>query len=384
MILTILITILSLALFTLTFFKMIKTNSTNYIYLLIVEFIGISIDFIVLFIGKKASRIGNAVAITISIIIPIIVFALEKKGLKFDEIINTMSINIKGAENKEHLLKIIEKTPKSYSAHLKLAEYYEKSGEKNKAQDEYIKVIQIKEDDYKIYCKLARLFHEDKKDDEATETLQMLMKLKPDYYDGAMLLGNILYENEKFKEAILVYNDILKYKPAEFDIYYNLGMTYTRLNDFTNAKECYKKAATVNSLKDISNLTLGEICLLFKEYEEAEKYFFESTNGEDEKVASNSYFYLAKIKMLQNNKEQAIQYLNLALELYPKIIKKIENDEILIPIMGKIDIKGNREVSSKITEKEEEIINYLGNTFNVVETLISNTSKSTIDKDREE
>lgn len=384
MILTILITLLALAFFTITFFRMIKTNSTNYIYLLVVEFIGISIDFIVLFIGKKASGIGNCIAIIISVIIPMIVFILEKKGLAFDEIINGIKININKNASKEQLLKILEKNPKSYLAHLKLAEYYEKNGEKEKAEDEYIRVIQIKEDDYKTYCKLANLLYEDRKNSEAIETLQMLMKIKPDHYEGAMLLGNILYENDKFKEAILVYNDILKYKPAEFDIYYHLGMTYTRLNDFTNARECYKKAATVNSLKDISNLTLGEICLLFKEYEEAEKHFFESINGDDEKVSANSYFYLAKIKMLQNNREQAVQYLNLAIELYPKIVKKIENDEILIPIMGKINIKGDKEVSSKITEKEEEVINYLGNTFNVVETLISNTSKATIDKDRDE
>lgn len=384
MILTILITVLALALFTITFLKMIKTNSANYIYLLVIEFIGISIDFIVLFIGKEASGIGNGIAVIFSVIIPIIVFILERKGVLFEELINSLKLNINGEANKEQLLKLIEKNPRSYYAHLKLAEYYDKNNEKDKAQDEYIRVIQIKEDDYKTYCKLANLFHEDKKDDNAIEILQTLIKMKPDYYEGAMLLGNILYENDKFKEAILVYNDILKYKPGEFDIYYNLGMTYTRLNDFTNAKECYKKAAKVNSLKDISNLTIGEICLLFKEYDEAERYFFESINGEDEKVASNSYFYLAKIKMLQNNRELAIQYLNLAIELYPKIVKKIENDEILIPIMGKINIKRDKEVLSKITEKEEDVINYLGNTFNVVETLISNTSKTTIDKDRED
>lgn len=384
MILTILITVLALVFFTTTFFKMIKTNSTNYIYLLVIEFIGISIDFIVLFIGKKASRIGNTVTVLISILIPMIIFILEKKGLLFDEIINMLNINLNNNASKEQLLKMIEKNPRSYSAHLKLAEYYEKNGETDKAEDEYIRVIQIKEDDYKSYCKLANLFYADKKDNEAIETLQILMKAKPDYYEGAMLLGNILYENDKFKEAILVYNDILKYKPSEFDIYYCLGMTYTRLNDFTNAKECYKKAATVNSLKDISNLTIGEISLLFKEYDEAERYFFESINGDDEKVSSNSYFYLAKIKMLQNNREQAILYLNLAIELYPKIVKKIEKDEILIPIMGKINIKGDKEVFSKITEKEEDVINYLGNTFDVVETLISNTTKTTIEKDREE
>lgn len=383
MLLTIVIAILGLAFFTITFLKMIKTNSTSYIYLLIIEFIGILVNFILLFSGKSASGIGNAIVLLISAIIPFIIFKLEKKGIEFDEIINTMRISLNKKQNKEQLLKIIEKNPRSYSAHLKLAEYYEKNEEFNKAQDEYIKVIQIKENDYKAYCKLAKLFYEDKKEQEAIETLQMLLKVKPDYYEGSMMLGNILYETEKYKEALLVYNDILKYKPSEFDIYYHLGMTYTRLNDFTSAKECYKKAATINSLKDISNLTLGEIDLIFKEYEEAEKYFYESINSEDAKISSNAYFYLAKIRLIQNNQEQAIQYSNLAIELYPKIVKKMENDDLFLTILAKINIKNDKKVETKINEKEEDIIDYLGHTFTVVETLTNNTPGITINKEKD-
>lgn len=384
MLLTILIAILGLACFTITFIKMVKTNSTSYIYLLVMEFIGIVINFMLLFMGEGASGIGNAIVLFISVIIPIIIFALEKKGLEFDEIISSLSVKLSKGQDKEQLLKIIERNPKSYSAHLKLAEYYEKNGEKDKAEDEYIKVIQIKENDYKSYLKLAKIFRKDNKDQEAIETLQMLLKVKPDYYDGSMMLGNILYENEKFKEALLVYNDILKHKPSEFDIYYNLGMTYTRLNDFTSAKECYKKAATINSLKDISNLTLGEINLIFNEYEEAEKYFYESIDSEDAKISSNAYFYLAKIKLIQSNQEQAIQYSNLAIELYPKIVKKMENDDVFTPILGKINIKSDKKVQTKIKEKDEEIIDYLGHTFTVVETLTNNRGNGIINREREE
>mgnify|MGYP002707213057 FL=1 len=125
-----------------------------------------------------------------------------------------------------------------------------------KAEDEYLIVIGIKPKDYESYCELAKIMHENKKEEQAIELLQSLLKAKPDYYQGSMLLGDILYSNEMFKEAILVYNEALKFSPAQYELYYCLGMTYTRLNDFQNAQEYYKKAATLNSLKDISNLNL--------------------------------------------------------------------------------------------------------------------------------
>ena len=76
---------------------------------------------------------------------------------------------------------------------------------------------------------------------------------------------------EKFKKNEIVYKEALNYNPKEYQFYYNLGMTYTRINDFANARDNYKKAATINSLQDISNLSIGQIYLIFEEYDEAEK-----------------------------------------------------------------------------------------------------------------
>ena len=41
--------------------------------------------------------------------------------------------------------------------------------------------------------------------------------------------------------------DALKYAPNNFELYYQMGMAYTMLNDFQNAKLCYQKAASINS-----------------------------------------------------------------------------------------------------------------------------------------
>lgn len=381
---TVIFCFLAIAIFIYTFARLIRENNTNYVYLLVLEFSGIIIDFVALVTENSLNVFVLTIIYIIAIIIPIIFFALEKKGIYIDELINIARLNKNPKDAKQILLKNIEKYPNSYNSHKLLAEYYEKNNELEKAEDEYLKMISIKPNDYNSYCKLATILHANDKTQDAKDVLKELLRIKPDYTEGSKILGNILYDTEEFKEAILVFNEALKYNPAEFDLYYYIGMTYTRLNDFQNAREYYTKAAKINSYQDIANLNLGQICLIFGEYDEAEKYFFEEINSEDELVQANAYLYLAKIKLIKNDVNQAIAYANLAVEIDPKIIIKIENDYMLSILLGKIKQANGKEVKTKLTKKEEAIIEHLGKTYNVVENLTDNSSTHNYEKEREQ
>ena len=83
--------------------------------------------------------------------------------------------------------------------------------------------------------------------------------------------GDILIDLEMYKEAVNVYQDALKYNPYSYDLNYNLGMAYTMLNDFQNAKTCYDKAAQINTVAYLVRYNLAEIALIYKDIEEAEK-----------------------------------------------------------------------------------------------------------------
>ena len=382
MIQIILLGIITIALFIYTFIHLVKENNTNYVYILALEFIGLIIDFILILTVKEPNIVLSLLIIVVSIILPIIYFILEHKNIHMDELINIARGKKDNEKLKHYLLKNIDKYPNSYLSHKMLAKYYEQNGEKEKAEDEYLIVISINPKDYELYCKLAEIFHETKKDNDATKLLQDLLNQKPDYYKASILLGNILYDNEQYKDAILVYSEALRYSPAEYYLYYCLGMTYTRLNDFQNAKEYYMKAAKINSIKDISNLNLGQIYLIFREYDEAEKYFYECLNSEDEKIQANAYLYISKINLLKNNVEKAIIYANMAIEVDPNIIKKIENDDTFGIILGKIQLKPQKEVKTKLTEKELKTIEHLGKTYNVVEKLTDNMKIDHIEKER--
>ena len=115
---------------------------------------GIGIDFIYLYIAEKdITTITRIVIYTLSIIIPILVIAIEKLNSNISETIDSIIArihlifgNTKAAKNK--LIKLITEYPESYIGHKLLAQIYEKEGGQRKAVDEYIQVIDINKQDY--------------------------------------------------------------------------------------------------------------------------------------------------------------------------------------------------------------------------------------------
>ena len=61
--------VLALALFTITFLKLIKKNDTSYIYILAIEFIGLTINFIELFFAVRLNIFFKILIYIFSIII---------------------------------------------------------------------------------------------------------------------------------------------------------------------------------------------------------------------------------------------------------------------------------------------------------------------------
>lgn len=342
--------ILAFSLFIIIFFKMIKKNDTNYVIILCIQALGIAINFIELIFTLK---IGIAIKIfmyTISVILPSIIIILEKKGINLSELIYILlaktyilSNNTKMA--KKFLINLVTKYPESYIGHKMLAEIYEKEGGMRKAIEEYVQVIDINKQDYNSYYKISFLLHELGKKQEAATMLKNLLSKKPDMLEATTLLGDILCEQEAYKEAILVYNDAMKYHPNDFDIYYNMGMIYTMLNDFKNAKDCYEKAATINTLLHTANYDLALINLIYNDLDEAEKLFLKSIEEPD--VEPKAYYHLAKICILKGDNENAIKFINVAIELDPTMYKKADEEPLFIPIKSYINYP-------KVEDMEEE------------------------------
>ncbi len=361
--------------------KLIRKNDTTYLYIIILEAIGIAINFISILFNIWNSIFIKIVMYLLAIIIPILVIALEKKGINISESINMLiskiySIFGNSKESKEQLINLVEKCPNSYKGHKMLAEIYEKEGGIRKAVDEYIKVIEIKNDAYDIEYKVATLLTDLKRKDEATQVLNNILSRKPEYLEATNLLGEILCEQQKYKEAISVYAGALKYNPNNYDLYYNLGLVYTMLNDFQSAKECYDKAAEINHELYNGYYCLGKISLLYRDIELAEEYFAKALMGE---LEADAYYELAKIYMLKNEKDKAITFVNKAIELDGKYVDIVKDEPIFLIVRQYINLPINvleeTKKDVKLDPKELMALEHLDETYELTKSLSINEFK---------
>lgn len=350
-------TVISLAIFVYMFFKMIKNNDTSYVVILILEAIGIAINFMEFVFSIEINMFFKLLKYIFSIVIPGIVIILEMNGKTLIEIINiTRAKFYMFIENdkkaKEALINLVTKVPNSYKGHKMLAELYEKEGGMRKAIDEYVLAIDINKKDYNSYYKVAELLNVLNKRDEAAEMLFNLLNKKPDMYKATELLGDILISKEMYKEAVNIYQEALKYNPVSYEINYNLGIAYTMLNDFQNAKVCYEKAAEINSLIYNAKYSLAEIALIYKDLGEAEKRFLQVI--EDDELSADGYFELSKISLIKGDKITAIKYVNTAIDIDSRrIVDKVKKDPLFIPILARISIPFNLDNQE---EREETLL----------------------------
>ena len=368
--------ILSIVLFCIVFFKMIKNNDTGYVPLLAIEALGITIDFILLISNKKINLIVKFLIYFMSVILPAIVIFLEKKNINIMSNMKMSRVNFYIAignykKAKAILLRLTEQNNEVYDFHKKLAVLYEREGGMRKAIDEYVQCIDINKQDYDSYYKVATLLQDLDRKPEAIEMLNSLLSKKPDYIEATYILGDLLIEQKSYKEAAMVYMNSLKYNPVDYELNYNLGIVYTLLNDFNNAKQCYEKAAELNHLAYNAKYSLAQIALLYKDLDKAEKYFMQALN--EEELSADSYFELSKINIMKGNKDLAIKYANLAIDLNSKkIAQKIEKEPLFMTIRTKISIPFNleeKEDMPSFSEKERISKRHLENTTDITSNM---------------
>ena len=353
-------------------FKMMKKNDTTYLAILICQAIGILINLIRILFNILNNAFAIVIMYVFSILIPVAVFFLENKDINCSEWLQVSLAKVYRLLNndkkaKDILINVIRKYDKSYNAHKILGEIYEKEGGMRKAIDEYVKVLDLKPSDYVTYFKISTLLKELGKKDEAIQMLKILVKRKPELVEANKMLAELLLEEKKYKQAITIYVQAIKYDPNDAQMYYDLGIAYSRMNEFSLAKECFKKAVEEDSNYYNAFYRLGQISLLYRDIESAEKYFLESIYGETE---SKSYYQLAKIYMIKNNKPKAATNINSAIQLDYKYYKTAIEEPIFLPIKQML-IKPEEESSPKIKEsnKEKEISDYLDDTYNLTKYL---------------
>ncbi len=367
----ILFSLIAFVLFSYIFiFKLIKKNDTTYLGIIAFQSIGILLNFIQILFNILNGWFFYSVIYLFCIIIPTAILLVEIKGINSSELISVAIAklfyfvgNRKKAKN--ILLNLVTKYDKSYYAHKMLAEIYQEEGGLRKAIDEYVKVLDIKANDFKSYFKISKLLNELGKKNEAIEMLKNLSKKKPDFHEANIMLGDLLIEKECFKDAINVYTQAIKYNEDNMELYYNLGIAYARINEFSIAKKCFKKTSEIDGEFYNAYYRLGQISLLYRDINEAENYFNQSMFGQTE---AKSFYQLSKIYMMKNNKSKAIIYLNKAIEFSREFYEKALDEPMFFSIKNEL-IKPNNNKEYIESEKEKNISNYLDNTYMLTKLL---------------
>lgn len=369
-------------LFIFIFLKLIKRNDASYVYLLVLQFIGIVINFIELTMGKSFGSILKIVMYILSVMLPLFIIWLEyAKKIEFAEVFYILAAKVavisgKQDRAKKYLLQLNEKCPNSYKGHKMLAEIYEKTEMYELELEEYEKVYELDSNNKDIYLKIGKLYGNVGRENEAIQIFSDLLKKQPDYYEASMILADILTNKQEYKEAVQVYINALRYRPTDYDLYYNIAMTYTMLNDFAKAKENYEKAAQINNALYHAKYSLGQIGLLYGDLEEAEAYFMQCIDTEE--IEAGAYYYLARIAMIKGETEKAKNYANIAIEEEPSIFEKMYAENIFLPIMDsvnrpKLDKDSKKKNKKKtLTRKEKQIDLHLDKTCKLVGKLNNN------------
>lgn len=369
--------ILTLILFIILFFKFIKRRDNVYLYVLACDLITFIIKFICIQNKISVSILLNCIIYGFSIVIPLIIILLEHKNIYLSESIciglSYISFNSgKNSNARKRLVKYVTKFPNSYYAHRLLAKIYESEGKDEEAIDEYVRAVELNKKDYDSYYEISFLLNKIGKIDESEEMLKNLLGKKPDYFKASILLGNILYDKEQFKKAVNVYLDALKYNPEIYELYYGLGMSYTRLNDFQIALEYYRRAAVINSMLYHARFNIAQINLITGELEKAENNFIDCLQNKD--TEPEAYYYLAIISLLKGEKERAVAYVNMAIELDSKIYNKVAKQEIFMPIIKEIRKTENKKRRYKYTYRELLTKKHLEDTFYLIEKMKANNT----------
>ena len=374
--------VLAFTLFIMMFLKFIKRNETSYVYLLILQFVGIAIEFVELITYKNLNLVLKLLMYVFSVIIPIFVFWLEfTKKIDFAEIFYLASAKFNilvGRDEvaKKYLSQLTEKYPASIKGHKMLAEVYEKQKKYELALEEYERALENMPEDKAMELKISELYGYTGREDEAIGRLMNLLKQQPDYYEASIVLADILNNKKEYKEAAQIYINAIRYKPYDYELYYNLGMTFTMLNDFAKAKEYYEKAGQINSNLYHARYSLGQINLLYGDLDEAENCFMKCIDTEE--IEAGAYYYLARISMIKGKTAEAKNYANIAIEENPKIFDKMSEENIFAPIMDEVNkpkIKQEEKRRGKrktLTKKEKTIDQHLDDTCKVVGKLNNN------------
>jgi tetratricopeptide (TPR) repeat protein len=139
----------------------------------------------------------------------------------------------------------VEQNPEYYDAYIQLGLMFASRNNKL-AIDYYNNALNINPQSTEALYNLGMFYQENDMIDNALNSYNSILKLEPRHKYATYNIGYIyLVFLGKYSEAIKYFTEVIKIDAKYADAYYNRGLCYEMLNDYTNARVDYKNAMSI-------------------------------------------------------------------------------------------------------------------------------------------
>ena len=170
----------------------------------------------------------------------------------------------------ESLEKAVEINPQDTQIMSKLADFFHKTGQYDKAANTYQNLTELNPDDAKYYFNtIIRMYDEAGMPEKAIEATKKMIELNPQDEEAIYNLGYMYIKLKNFDEAIEAFKRAVEVKPDFEFAYSNLGYCYTQKKKYNESIETYKKLVEINPESADGWMSIGIGYMYLKKFDPA-------------------------------------------------------------------------------------------------------------------
>ncbi|MEA2078070.1 MAG: tetratricopeptide repeat protein [Candidatus Marinimicrobia bacterium] len=128
----------------------------------------------------------------------------------------------------------------------------------------------------------ARILAKDGRADEALIMFEEAFKASPENMGIGLRYAQFLFEQALYEKSADVYNRLILVEPGNKDLYFNLGLTYLRLDDIEASKDQFETVVALDPEDTQAIAMVGQVYFDLKDYTTAEIYFMQLLDIEPE------------------------------------------------------------------------------------------------------
>ncbi len=189
------------------------------------------------------------------------------------------------------------------------------------------RIIEEKNDQNALYGRACAYYRTSNHEGALTD-IEALLKTDESNLDYLHTRAMIHGSNEQYEKAMKDLNKVLDIQPDNGEAWCDLGGLYLVREDFSNARDCFERAADIDKACSCAWLGKGIAALNLKEYRKANEYLNISIKLEAKLTLA--YMARAEALFLNGQKKEALKDVKKALsldQLFFEEFKKVIGDQ---------------------------------------------------------